>query len=231
MWWNNVIKLPMLIAAVLGAHPGAQAADTVGAGEHEQTERAPAGGFDKRMYKLAVVAGAGPDASATLRLALHDGVALGLGVALPRGVRLDLDAMPLGNGLHGLYLGPRVKYGDTPFSGPDGAIRVGGEIGYRAVFHPGFTVSVGVQAGHATYERRFYNDHNPRTGTYVTPSIEAGWALTGDGPAPRPGYRHGDTKVEWILVGVAVGLGAVAGGVALYANSVCCELPGMYRGG
>jgi hypothetical protein len=66
---------------------------------------------------------------------------------------LGADYHPVGNGLHGFYLGPRVSYtqwsaGDDDFS--SSRLKVSGVIGWRWIFDPGISVALGLGGKYQT---------------------------------------------------------------------------------
>lgn len=69
--------------------------------------------------------------------------------------RAGLDLQPLGNGMHGFYVGPRVVYkmfvgeaaaGDSSAAIHTQTLGVGGALGWRWVWDPGLSVGIGVGA-------------------------------------------------------------------------------------
>lgn len=76
-------------------------------------------------------------------------------------LRAGVDLEPLGNGLHGLYLGPRVTYrsffGDVSSGGESvGSIRtetlgLGGVAGWRVVIDPGLSFGAGLGMSYLTW--------------------------------------------------------------------------------
>lgn len=66
-----------------------------------------------------------------------------------------MDYHPVGNGMHGFYVGPRVNYrrfalnvdGGTG-TGSLSTLNVVGVAGYRAIWHPGFSLGIGLGGGY-----------------------------------------------------------------------------------
>ena len=86
------------------------------------------------------------------------------------------DYHPMGNGLHGLYIGPRARwswYTVGANAAPvyqTGKLSVQGVVGYRAVIDPGLTLSAGVGMRYVE-----------STHVIGDPSADRGWERTGLG--------------------------------------------------
>ena len=160
---------------------------------------------DKREYRNQIVAGVGLlplTAKGRYQRLLTDNVSLMVGGAYGRSLLsvgdssggiervstlVGADLHPMGNGLHGLYIGPRAKWScytvglnaDPLYASHK--LSVQGIIGYRAVFDPGLTVSAGVgmryvesihQIGDPAEDRGW-----ERTGLGGTAELNLGWAF------------------------------------------------------
>jgi hypothetical protein len=162
----------MITMGALLAAPLAHAEDAPEKPEIELVESGPIRMKDKRGYKNLVVLGPRllpPGLGGRYMRSLDDHLTLMvgggysgwriLGVTLEHAdVRAGLDLEPLGNGLHGFYVGPRVVYksfyGDVSSDGDSlGSLRtetlgIGGVAGYRIVVDPGASIGFGVGASY-----------------------------------------------------------------------------------
>lgn len=105
-------------------------------------------------------------------------------------VLAGLDFQPIGNGMHGFYVGPRVLYrkGDTNFSLFENDAQVVRNIvvarvlmGYSVVMDPGILMKVGVGAGYRIAVGSIVSEYVTSESSYsgFTPTVEMnlGWAF------------------------------------------------------
>ena len=88
-------------------------------------------------------------------------------------VRLGVDHQPVGNGLHGFYVGPRVAWSmlDDDSGTMTTQTRIGGAAGYRAVFDPGVSVGAGLGVGYT------WGDMVEYEGMVPIAEFTLGWAF------------------------------------------------------
>ena len=99
------------------------------------------------------------------------------------------DFHPIGNGLHGYYMGPRVVLSDWSYSSNDdeasyftsSKLKVTGVFGYRWVFDPGLSVGLGFGTGFKTTLREVGDselvDESTYSGTAWGGEFSLGWAF------------------------------------------------------
>ncbi|MFT5679931.1 MAG: hypothetical protein ACI8RZ_000836 [Myxococcota bacterium] len=178
---------------------------TAEAGEIVLVDDGPHEMSDKREYRNQIVGGVGVfpmTAKGRFQHLVTDNVSLMVGGSYGRSLLtisdssgglervstlIGADYHPMGNGLHGLYIGPRAKWScytvglnEEPLY-QSGKLSVQGIIGYRAVFDPGLTLAVGVglryidsvsQIGDPSEDLRWQ-----RTGLGGAAELNVGWAF------------------------------------------------------
>lgn len=178
---------------------------TAAAGDVVLVDDGPHEMADKREYRSQVVAGVGllpMTAKGRFQHLLTDNVSLMIGGSYGRSLLTSADASgglerssvlvgadlhPMGNGLHGLYVGPRARWSSYTVGLGDealyqsGKLSVQGIVGYRVVLDPGLTLAAGVglryvesvsQVGDPSEDRGW-----ERAGLGGTAELNVGWAF------------------------------------------------------
>ncbi|MEQ1566783.1 MAG: hypothetical protein ABMA64_14170 [Myxococcota bacterium] len=125
---------------------------------------------DKRGYKTQIILGPRfipPGIGGRVLRSLDDNLTLMVGGGYSNwslfglsarhvDARAGLDLQPLGNGMHGVYLGPRVVYrsleasvasfGEPVVEHRSGSLGVGAVAGWRSVWNPGLSAGFGLGA-------------------------------------------------------------------------------------
>lgn len=188
MWGSLRGGLAIMLLVSAGAayaqeeEPGAQIREIETVDRHERPQKPPielvqSGPFrmqDKRGYKNLVVLGPRlipPGIGGRYIRSIDDHIAVMVGGgysgwelfgATLRHVdaRAGIDYQPIGNGLHGFYIGPRAVYksflGAFEHDGQTSGVQtrtigVGGVVGWRAIWNPGLSLGAGLGGMYSTF--------------------------------------------------------------------------------